>query len=244
MFPCRRLRHTCHVVLTTGLRPGSLLDQGIPSSPLHVGAAELSARESFVEGQGTMVAISGSELRHPSGNLVFVHARDRFGNIRGSGNDKFSMDPLMLASLHATQQYVGGGSYQLTYWWETRDPRVAYEVCPRSGSQTVAQLGQCLSRTDTGDDERSIAYLEATVVAANPVGYTSAHASTTTCLTVAQDTCGRAQATAGKPASFAIEARTASGAAHFGGQDAFLVTLDGPTHVAGQISHLRLNYYE
>jgi len=220
-----------------------LSDNAITS--VRVDVAELSARESFTEGQGTVVAVSGNQLQHPPGNLLFVHARDRFGNIRESGDDLFSMDPLMLAALHATQLYIGGGSYQLTYWWETQHSRVAYEVCPRTaGSKSVAQLGQCQSRTYPAGDDRALAYLEVMVAAAIPIGHTSARASSTTCLSATHDSCGRAQAVAGTQASFAIEARTSSGAAHYGESDVFLVTLDGQSHVDAQVSHLRLNYYE
>jgi hypothetical protein len=230
--------------LTIGLHSGPLLgENAIP--PVHVDVAELSARQSFTEGQGTLVAVSGNQLQHPSGNLVYVHARDRFGNIRDSGDDLFSMDPLMLATLHATQLYIGGGSYQLTYWWETQHSRIAYEICPRSeGSKSVAQLAQCQTRTYPAGDDRALAYLEVMVAAAIPVGHTSARASSTTCLAATHDTCGRAQAVAGAQASFAIEARTSSGAAHYGERDVFLVTLDGQDRVDAQVSHLRLNYYE
>ena len=245
------LRHTpimsvaLVLVLTSGLHSGPLLGESAISTPVHVGVAELSARESFTEGQGTVLAVAGNELQYPSGNLVFVHARDRFGNVRETGKDLFSMDPLMVAALHATQLYIGGGSYQLTYWWETQHSRVAYEVCPRSGDSTsVARLGQCQSRAYPADDDRALAYSEVMVTAASPVGPTSAHTSGTTCLAGAHDACGRLQAVAGEQASFAIEARTASGAAHYGDRDFFLVTLDGQDRVDAQVSHLRLNYYE
>lgn len=217
------------------------------SSAAVVQVAGLSARESYVEGRGTVVALSGSESLLPAGNLVFVYARDRFGNVRAGGDDLFAMDPLMDTSLEAVQRHIGGGKYEIVYWWDTLHPKVAYEVCPRAAvTSAVAQLGECQTRRQPLEDDRVIAYVEIMTDRTEAVGQTDARASTTTCLTQsgAHSPCGQAQASAGVSASFAIESKNEFGAARYSGHDAFLVTLDGPERLDAHVRHLRLNYYE
>ena len=217
------------------------------SSAAFVQVARLSARESYVEGRGTVMALSGSGSLLPAANLVFIHARDRFGNVRASGDDLFAMDPLMDTSLEAFQRHIGEGKYEIAFWWDTQHPKVAYELCPRSAATSaVAQLGECQTQRHPPDDDRVIAYVEIMVDRPEAVGQTDARASTTTCLTQAgaYSPCGHAQASAGATASFAIESKNEFGAALYRGDDTFLVTLDGPERLDAHVRHLRLNYYE
>ena len=199
-----------------------------------------------MDGPGTIMAISGPQSDLAAGNIVFIYARDRFGNGREAGTDVFAMDPLTDASLHGRQEHVGSGKYALTFWWVTPLPKVAYEVCPTAEAAAVTRAGACKGRAHPLEDDRTIDLLQIYVHQPEPRAQTDAHACTATCLagTRGVSSCGSERAVSGVEASFTIEAKSEGGAAQYDGGDAFTVALDGPERVSARVQYLRLNHYE
>lgn len=74
---------------------------------IHVTAAKLSARKSYADGTATVLAQQGSRVSLQSGNVLYIHSRDRFGNVRAIGTDTFALDPLTQTVFTANIEYVG-----------------------------------------------------------------------------------------------------------------------------------------
>ena len=117
-----------------------------------VTAGPLSAKASYADGPGTVMAQEGTQNQLELGNQVLIHAMDRFGNIRDTGDDFFALDPLTESSFLCTMEYVGKGVYEARFWWQVQYVQT-YEICPRTESQPVGAYDVCLSRCRDNPDD-------------------------------------------------------------------------------------------
>jgi hypothetical protein len=223
------------------LAPGA----GLPGATIQ--PAGLCTQRSFIDGPGTVMAVAGNEEQFPAGNKVVVHAMDVFGNAREGGIDAFVLDPLMDSAVVAAMLHVGGGKYEITFWWSTPNLQEAYDICPGvSTTSSVAVIGGCKrSREDVQNSDSVVG--SASIFIHHPTGDTETDPkmATVTCLvdTAKHGVCG-SEATAGVETSFAIEARDSRGRAQYGGHDSYSAVLTGPERIKASVRHLRLNYYE
>jgi len=96
-------------------RPESTLLENAPWF-VTVTPAALDAKESFLSGPGVVMAQDGERgLDVEGGNILYVHARDRFSNPRTDGTDQFAIDPLYASTFSGTIQYIGGTLEQCEY---------------------------------------------------------------------------------------------------------------------------------
>jgi hypothetical protein len=108
---------------TDPVRPESTLLENAPWFVI-VTPAALDAKESFLSGPGVVMAQDGERgLDVEGGNILYVHARDRFGNPRTDGSDQFAIDPLYASTFSGTVEYIGGTLEQCQYPDTAFDPR-------------------------------------------------------------------------------------------------------------------------
>lgn len=118
-----------------GWQPVILTSLGsrIPNTPFQVRVipGALSAEGSTVDGVGTVMATEGVPARLPEGNMIYVRAKDLYGNQRDSTEDMFAIDPLENEKFfQATTVYEGGGNTRVTFWWDAAFVQ-NYHVCIR-----------------------------------------------------------------------------------------------------------------
>jgi hypothetical protein len=105
----------------------------------------LSAKGSFVDGVGTIMATEGIRERLPEGNKYYIHARDLYGNTRHDPTDAFAMDPMENEKYFAAEmEYVGDGTHKVTFWWDAAFVQ-NYQVCLRHHpNDPVGGYGACI----------------------------------------------------------------------------------------------------
>ena len=113
----------------------------------------LSPSHSYCDGDGIVMATSGTDLTVTEGNFFYINCVDRFDNERTEGNDMFAIDPLedknfFLASVSrcdvskadhqtmldagqecSTDNLLPGDRLRVTYWWASSFVQ-KFEVCP------------------------------------------------------------------------------------------------------------------
>jgi hypothetical protein len=220
-----------------------------------VTAGPLSAKASYADGPGTVMAQEGTQNQLELGNQVLIHAMDRFGNIRDTGDDFFALDPLTESSFLCNMEYVGKGVYEARFWWQVQYVQT-YEICPRTESQPVGAYDVCLSRCrDNPDDciidghvdDRSVQLVTVFMRPNEGTPFSSPLFSNTICMNDWSDryACAMYTGAAGVESSFSIEAKNELEFPNYRGLDFYVATLTGEGIIAPIESvYLRIQFYE
>ena len=114
-------------------------DEMIPGSPfmVYVEPGDLSPSHSYCDGDGIVMATSGTDETVREGNHFYINSRDRYDNPRMGGSDMFTIDPLedknfFRASISRDDENgdpLPGDRLHVTYWWAASFVQ-KFEVCP------------------------------------------------------------------------------------------------------------------
>ena len=119
---------------------------------IQVTPAVLSSRKSFADGPATVMAQEGTRNTLAAGNILYLHARDSYGNVRLNTDDRFSLDPNTESSFLAEVTPMGNGTYEAKFWWEVEFVQT-YDICIRDTQESidspyVGNYGHCIFRCE------------------------------------------------------------------------------------------------
>ena len=249
------------VHVTAAGHGGSYHVNAIPSqvallhSPFQVLVAPgpLSSRESYADGDATVMAQEGTRNSLEAGNILWIHALDRFRNVRMDGSDSFALDPLTLSAFSCDMAYIGNGIYEARFWWEVQYVQT-YEICPRRPEDPVGAFDVCLSRCDRMDcmsdglpDNRRLQLVTVFIRPNEGSPFSAPDHSHTVCMNDWSDVyaCAMYTGAAGVQSSFSIEAKNELDFPNYRGFDFYVAILTGPGDIPPvESTYLRIQFYE
>jgi hypothetical protein len=228
----------------------------------------LSARVSYTDGPGTVMAQEGRQADVEGGNKFYIHARDDYNNPRNKNTlgvdvDYFAMDPLSESTFYAEIapcveeiEAVDGRScgtypdatYVVSFWWVAQYAQ-GYEVCPRNTVDDPAGGNQvCQSYNPRDGDDRIVDFNQIFMRPNEGSPLTAPLESSCVCLNDMNDdlACGLRTGLAGTISTFTIEAKNELLFPNYRGGDTYSVAITGPdaSLQTATVTYLRINFYE
>jgi hypothetical protein len=228
----------------------------------------LSARVSYTDGPGTVMAQEGRQADVEGGNKFYIHARDDYNNPRNKNTlgvdvDYFAMDPLSESTFYAEIEpcveeieAVAGRScgaypnatYVVSFWWVAQYAQ-GYEVCPRNTVDDPAGGNQvCQSYNPRDGDDRIVDFNQIFMRPNEGSPLTAPLESSCVCLNDMNDdlACGLRTGLAGTISTFTIEAKNELLFPNYRGGDTYSVAITGPdaSLQTATVTYLRINFYE